>query len=156
MIRIYPGDLLRITACERFYYALVFDKVSMFGGQLCFVYHRTSSEPLTANEVLDGPRDGFHQVIDFIWAKREKRVERIATKLDVAAENSAIRFLKTTFTTQGKAKEWWIRDREGNDIKRVTKLTSEEARYPLHECIDDTIMIGLVDQRWSPEKDPSI
>jgi len=46
MTRIYPGDLLRIAANGRFYYAIILDKIRLFGGQLCFVLYRTSETPL--------------------------------------------------------------------------------------------------------------
>jgi len=29
------------------------------------------------------------------------------------------------------------------ELKRVSQLTAEEARYPLHSRIDDTIMVRL-------------
>jgi hypothetical protein len=156
MTQVYPGDLVRVAANGRFYYAITLDKIRLFGGQLCFVFHRTSEQPLESAEVLRGPLEGFYEIVDFIWAKREGRLVRIGKKLDTSALNRGVSFFKTTFTTRGKAKEWHIVDRDGEEQRRVQKLSVEEARYPLFHRIDDVLMVGLVDQRWSPEKDDRI
>ena len=147
---------MRIAANGRFYYAITLDKIRLFGGQLSFVFHRTSERSLEADDVLRGPSEGFYEIIDFIWAKREGRIDRIAKKLDTSALNRSVSFFKTTFTTKGKAKEWQIVNRDGEEQRRVQKLSAEEARYPLFHRIDDILMVGLVDQRWSPEKDARI
>ena len=157
MIRIGPGDLVVVSARRRFYYALVLDRIALFGGQLCFVLFRTSAELLSAADIDFETEDGFYEIVDFIWAKREGRIQRIASKIPYAkAMNGSVQFFKTTFTVQGKANEWWIRDRDGKDVKRTNKLTEEEKRYPLHHRIDDAYLIDLVDQMWRPEKDPRI
>lgn len=156
MTRIYPGDLLRIAANGRFYYAIILDKIRLFGGQLCYVLYRTSETPKEAEEAMGEPLEGFYEIVDFIWAKREDRVARIATKLDVDALNRGVRFFKSTHAIKEKAKDWWIYDREGRELRRVQTLTEEEKCYPLHHRIDDTLMVGLVDKRWSPEQDHRI
>ena len=157
MIRVVPGDLVAISARGRFYYALVLDRIVLFGGQLCFVFHQTSTKLLSVTDLDIDTDDGFYEIVDFIWAKREGRIHRLASKVASAkSRNQEVRFFKTTFTDVGKAREWWIRDREGEDVKRTKKLTEAEKRYPLHQRIDDVYMIDLVDQRWRPENDPRI
>jgi hypothetical protein len=157
VIRVSPGDFVAVSATGRFYYALVLDRIALFGGQLCFVYHRTSTELLAVHEVVEPGADGFIEVVDFIWAKRQKRIQRLASKVALAAQlNESVKFFKISFTLKGKAKEWWIRDREGADVKRTSRLTEPEKAYPLHERIDDVLMVDLVDKQWKPEKDPRI
>ena len=156
MTQVYTGDLVRIAANDRFYYAITLGKIQLFGGQLCFVFYRTSNQPLEAAEVLREPFVGFYEIVDFIWAKREDRVVRIAKKIDIDALSRGISFFKSTFTIKGKAKEWQIVDRDGEEQRRVQKLSPEEARYPLFHRIDDILMVELVDQRWAPEKDERI
>ena len=156
MKRIYPGDLLRVAANGRFYYAIILDKIRLFGGQLCFVLYRTSEGPMEAEETMREPLEGFYEIVDFIWAKREGRVVRVATKLDVTSLNRGVRFFKGTNAIKEKAKDWWIHDRTGREVRRVQRLTEEEKRYPLHHRIDDILMVGLVDKRWSPEQDHRI
>jgi hypothetical protein len=156
MTQIYPGDLLRIAATGRFYYAIVLDKIRLFGGQLSFVLYRTSQTPLAAEEVMREPLEGFYDIVDFIWAKRDARLARIAKKLDTEALNRRVSFFKDTHAIKEKAKDWWIYDREGRELRRVQKLSEEEKHYPLRHRIDDVVMVGLVDKRWSPEKDERI
>jgi hypothetical protein len=35
--------------------------------------------------------------------------------------------------------------------KKTRRLSRKEKKYPLFTRIDDQIMAGLVDQKWSPE-----
>jgi len=67
-----------------------------------------------------------------------------------------VSFFKGTHATQGKAREWWIYDLDGSMVRRVERLTDEEKKYPILERVDDVLMVRLVDERWSPEKDPRI
>jgi len=59
MIQIQPDDLLQISAGERFYYAVALGRIKLFGGQLCFVFFRTSLEPLKAQDLFREPLGGF-------------------------------------------------------------------------------------------------
>lgn len=181
MIKIFPGDLLQISENNRFYYVIVLDKVHFFGGQLCFALYRTSETPLNPSEVLQEPLEGFYDTVDFIWAKREKRIERIAKKLDIDKLNQGVKFFKITFSCNGfmlhhppeKANCWIFRHRDRTierEIFRIIKptgketcpidlvgeLTEEEKRYPLSHCIPHSTLLKLIDQKWAPEKDPRL
>lgn len=156
MIRIFPGDLVRVEANENYYYVMILDKITLFGGQLCYVFYRKSEVPLEADEILRDANEGFFEIVDFIWAKRENRISRIAKKIDTSGINQQVKFFKNTHTTKGKAKEWWIYDREGREIRRTPKLTKEEIQYPLFRRIDDIMMVSLIEARWSPEQDNRI
>jgi hypothetical protein len=156
MIRISPGDLLQISNDGKFFYALVLDKIRLFGGQLAFGFYQVSTEPLAADEVLSKPFEGFYETVDFINANREKRLERIAKHIDVTQWSRQVTFFKQTFTLKGKASEWWICDRNYHKIKRTPTLTEEEKRYPFSHCIGIKLMLKQIEQRWSPENDPRI
>ena len=47
MVRISPNDLLSVKFEEKFYYFLVRTKVVLFGGNLTYVFHRTSEALLS-------------------------------------------------------------------------------------------------------------
>jgi len=152
MIRIYPGDLIAISVSGKYYYVLVLDRIRLFGGNWTFAFHRTSDQLLSSEEILSRPQLGFHAFVDFIWAKREDRITRIAKQINVEPYDH-VQYLKNTHTTKGKATTWFIYDRQFNEIKRTSELTEEEKRAPLEERIDDTIMADCVDRKWTPEKD---
>jgi len=155
MIRISPGDLIAVEANGQYYYALILDRVRLFGGNWTFAFHASAPKLLTADEILGGSTDGFHAFIDFIWAKRENRLTRLARGVDTARFRGPGR-LKGTNTLKGKATLWFIYDMSFQELKRVSRLTAAEAAYPQRSRIDDTIMVRRVDDRWTPDQDPRI
>ncbi|MDQ4076708.1 MAG: hypothetical protein M3220_10755 [Chloroflexota bacterium] len=155
MIRLSPGDLIAVESGGRFYYAVILSPVALFGGHWAYVFHRSSSDLLSSETLLSGDTSGYHAYVDFIWAKRENRITRIAKKVDVQPFSSVDR-LKSTHATQGKAHLWFLYDLEHQELGRVEHLTQEQKRFPLRERIDDTIMVERVEQRWTPEQDPRI
>lgn len=157
MIRIFPGDLLAVRAKNRYYYALLLERVRLFGGNWSYAFHRSSGELLQASELLAAGQPGFHAFIDFIWAKRENRIERLAKKVNVEPYNS-VRRLKSTFTWRldEKANWWSIYDLNFKKLKTVSKLSQKEKSYPDWSRIDDTIMVDRVDKLWTPDQDERI
>jgi hypothetical protein len=155
VIQLAQGDLVAVAADERYYYALILDRVRLFGGNWVFVFHMSSDNLLDAADVLNVGRAGYHAFVDFIWAKREKRISRVARKVDTAAFAGPA-YLKGTNATKEKAKLWFIYDMSFKEQKRVARLTPDEAKYPDFSRIDDIIMVKRVNESWTPEKDPRI
>ena len=155
MIRPDVGDLIAVNATGKYYYALLLSKARLFGAPLVFAFHRTSATPLTADQVVEGNGPGFHEFVDFIWAKRENRVLRIASKVDTRPFDT-VRHFKNTHTTKGKATLWFICDQSFKEIRRTERLTVEEKAYPLLHRIDDILMCDLINQQWTPAKDERI
>jgi hypothetical protein len=84
MIHAKSGNLIAVSANGKFYYALVLRSLlPRKRAHWCFVFHRTSEHLLSAAEILNGSPAGFYQLVDFIWAKRQNRLVRIAEKIDV-------------------------------------------------------------------------
>src|SRR5712692_6164808 len=155
MIRPEVGDLIAINAAGKYYYALLLSKASLFGAPLVFAFHRTSLKPLTADEVVEGKGPGFHEFVDFISAKRENRVSRVASKVDTRPFDTVCHF-KNTHATKGKATLWFIYNHSFKEIRRTERLTAEEKAYPLLHRIDDVLMCDLINQQWTPTKDERI
>ena len=155
MIRIQPGDLLAVAADGRQYYALILDRIRLFGGHWTFVFHRTSEEPLAPTDLLQGPRAGFHAFVDFIWARREDRVRRLQTKVSPQGFEGP-GYLKWTSTISGRPSLWIIYDMDFREVTRVAELSPTEQTYPEFSRIDDVLMVRLIDQSWLPEHDPRI
>ena len=150
MVRVSPGDLVAIHAeGGRYYYALVLDKVGLFGGNWSFAFHETSGSLLSPEDVFSS-EGGFHAFIDFIFAKREKRITRLATKVDVGRYDG-VKLLRGRNVLPGR---WqFIYDRGFEEVARVERLSDEEKGYPFFERIDDTIMMQRVDRKWTPAAD---
>jgi hypothetical protein len=155
MIQITPGDLVSVESEGRFYYGLILDRVRLFGGNWTFVFHEASDQPLPPEGLVNGGRAGYHAFVDFIWAKRERRLTRIARRVATSAFEGPRR-LKNTAALKGKAKLWFIYGMDFRELKRVPRLTADEAKLPLNERIDDVIMVQRVKERWTPEQDPRI
>ena len=155
MIRINTGDLLCVNGKNKYYYVLILDKTSLFGGQLCYVYHKTTTCIIDADEIINS-KDGFYEIIDFIWAKRENNINKLKSNIDIKSLKDKLKFYKQSFTLIGKADKWRILDLEGNQIKIVDHLNSEQKKYPLYHRIDTFIMMDLVEKEWLPEKDERI
>src|SRR5205085_102663 len=109
MIRLLPADLVAISSGGRYFYVVILSAIRLFGGNWSYVFHRASESPLATDEILGGPQEGFHAFVDFIWAKREDRITRLARKIDVSLYPSS-GFLKGTNTHKGTAKLWFIYD----------------------------------------------
>jgi len=147
-----PGDLVAVQAHEKYYYAIILERIRLFGGNWTFVFHRTSAIPLTSVEILAGPRAGFHAYVDFMWAKKEGRLTRIERKVDTS-QFAGPGSLKSANDLLGPVRGWFISDMEFKPVRRVIRLSEEEKRYPLNQRIDDVGMVRMVDTRWTPEND---
>jgi hypothetical protein len=155
LIQIAAGDLVAVEANGRHHYALILDKIRLFGGNWSFAFHRTSVDVLSPAELLRDAPQGFHAFVDFIWAKREKRLRRLARGLDTRSFQGSGR-LKGTNAVNQKATLWFIYDMDFQELKRVAQLTAEEATYPDHSRIDDVLMVERIAQKWTPDRDPRI
>lgn len=155
MIQISPGDLIAIAYQSNYYYALILDKIRLFGGNWVYVFHLKTEEPISAEDILSQKRPGFHAYVDFIRAKRDNRIIRLQRKIDVDLYPGP-GYLKSAFTHQRKADQWYIYDMEFQIVKRVKRLRRKEKKYPNFARIDDSIMAKMVDENWLPEKDVRI
>ena len=113
MIQMRPGDLVAVEVDSQYYYALILDKIRLFGGNWVFVFHLKSKETLTSETILSAEHNGFYAFVDFIHAKREDRIQRLARGIDVHLYPGT-GYLKSTFTHTKKANLWYIYDMEFN------------------------------------------
>ncbi|WP_396586755.1 hypothetical protein [Bermanella sp. R86510] len=155
MIRIYSKDLVSIECDGIFYYSLLLDKIKYFGGHLSYVFYYTSNQLVDPDVVLKENNDGFLSIVDYIWAKREDRIQRIAKKVDIE-DFEGPGFYKNTHRYEGKAPQWWIFNGEGEELFKVTDLNERQKQYPLLSRIDDIVMIDRVKEEWSILDDPRL
>jgi hypothetical protein len=155
MIRPQIGDLVAVSSGGAYYYALLLTKIRLFGAPLVFAFHQKSTALLTVDEIVRDGATGFHEFVDFIWAKREDRLFRVAARVDTKRFLAARNF-KNTHTTKGKAGLWFIYDDSFNEIRRTSRPSADERAYPLFHRIDDIWMCKLIDRQWTPEQDERI
>jgi hypothetical protein len=86
MIHVKAGNLIAVSTNGRYYYVLVLKSfLPSASGHWCFVFHKTSEQLLCAADLLNEGAPGFYELVDFIWAKRQKRLIRIAEKIDITS-----------------------------------------------------------------------
>jgi hypothetical protein len=152
VIQIRRGDLVEISSQGHHYYCLVLDQIRMFGGNWTYVFHGFSNANLTADQVLERNGGGFHAFVDFIHAKREGRLRRLARSVDIRPYTGP-GYLKRSLNLDDRyAGPWVISDMNFRDIRRVGELSEEEAKYPLEERITDSLMVERAEKRWTPSQ----
>ena len=156
MIRLVEGDLIAISSGSRLHYALILGNQVLFGGNPCYLFHATSKEPRDAAYFMAERRGGFHAIVDFVRAKRDCRVRRIAKGLDTAAYAAPGLFKWTFADDSEKAKTWSILDSRFRELKRTRKLSPTERRLPDAACYEVDYALKLARRKWVPGADPRI
>jgi hypothetical protein len=149
MIRPGIGDLISIYGSKKYYYALILSKIRLGGAPLVFAFHQTSAKPLEAAELLRRPV-GFHAFIDFIYAKREGRIGRIASRVDITPFGLP-KLFKSAPLPGDEPAEWRIWNGEKSSVvRRAPKLSKAERDYPLFQASGDVWMRRHIDHKWRP------
>lgn len=152
MIQISPGDLIAIEHERRFFYAIVLTRIFMFGGQVVYAFHRTTTDLETAERFLQGKGDGFHFIADFIDAKYKSAIYRLARKLPIVDLN-AFKFFRQGEQSYGLDKTWAIWDRAPHVVQTPTSLTDEQWACPILRTVSYREMCECIDRKWKPEHD---
>ena len=79
MIKLKEGDVIAFKRGDRYYYAVVITPIIMFGGNLVYAFHMTTDDLISLAELLKRQTSGFNAVVDFILAKREKRIIKLGS-----------------------------------------------------------------------------
>ena len=134
MIRLNPKDLIAIKHDGEYFYYLVRTKIKFFGGNMVFVFHRTSSELLGTEELLAGNVEGFHTFVDFIEAKKKNTMKKMARNVDI--QTPVPQLTKMSPSLPGKKAEMWhFHDLDDNLKDSSPTLSKEQAKYPTQESI---------------------
>lgn len=155
MIQLKLGDVIAIKQKGVYYYAIILSKTIYFGGNLIYAFHIKSDSLLSLNEIMQKKSKGFNAIVDFIFARREKRITKLG-QIENYAEYCKHSYYKTTHQDKEKAKFWFILDKSFKEVDRKKKLSSTEKEYPLASRIDDGLMIEKINNFWSPELDERI
>ena len=151
MIKLKEGDVIAFKRGDRYYYAVVITPIIMFGGNLVYAFHMTTDDLISLAELLKRQTSGFNAVVDFILAKREKRI------IKLGSIKNPQQFRKTQyFKRQTPNKKFWfieeLKDKTTYEIKRTEKLNEEEVHYPYLSTIPTDWLADYIDKKWSPEQ----
>lgn len=155
MIHIKPGDVIAFELNNKYYYCLILSNIIYFGGNLVYAFDFSSDRLVALSELLQEKSSGFNAIVDFIFAKKENRLQKIGTITNYQ-DYWKHKFFKLTSAIKEKATSWEIYDASLKPIKMVDKLSEEEKKYPDLSRIDDTILVNLINNKWRPETDPRI
>lgn len=155
MVQLKQGDVIAIEQKGHYYYAVILSRIIYFGGNLVYAFHTKSDNLLTLKELIQKEPKGFNAIVDFIFAKREKRIIKLGQIEDLSKYRKYM-YYKTTHQIKGKANLWFIRNDSFKDIERKEVLNSVEKQYPLSSRIDDGLMIDKINSCWLPELDERI
>jgi hypothetical protein len=155
MIQIKQGDVIAIKQKGHFYYAIILSRIIYFGGNLVYAFHTKSDNLLTLKELIHKETRGFNAIVDFIFAKREKRITKLG-QIENLSKYREHKYYKATHQTRGKAEFWFVSSDDFKEVKRTEQLSEDEKEYPLRERIDDKLMIDKINNFWLPELDERI
>lgn len=153
MKRISPKDLISILYESKYYYFLVRSKIVLFGGNLTYVFHKTSDALLSSEELLGGDIAGFHTFVDFIDAKRNDEIIKLGSKLEfdypmpiyTKAQGAQIDPYDPLFIPESNGVLYWhINDLEGDWREQKLVLTPAEEKYPMPSTHSIESCCGLV------------
>lgn len=138
MIRISPKDLISIKHNGIYYYFLVRTKIILLGGNLTYVFHRTSDELLEPEELLNNKSSGFHTFVDFYDAKKNGLITKLSSKvkfdypmpLYTKSKGAYIKPEDPLYIHEDGELYWHINDLEHNWCSQKLELTAEEELYP--------------------------
>lgn len=157
MIQIKPGDVIALEHDNFYYYCIVLTKIIQFGGNLTYVFNFKTKESLSLDDLLKNKSNGYNAIVDFIWAKRQKRVAKLG-KID-NYNDLQNKYFKACYETKTKARFWFIYDGGGKNrrlVKRVTELSEEEKKYPFDATMNDLLLYARIDKGWLPENDVTV
>ena len=99
---------------------------------MTFVFHRTSSELLSKEELLEGEAEGFHTFVDFIEAKKNNKITKIGSNVDFQIPLPELTKMSPTLPGN-KAEMWYFHDLDDNLKGSTPKLSKAQAKYPTQE-----------------------
>jgi hypothetical protein len=157
MIRIAPGDVLAIQHDGRYVYAAVLTRQILFGGHWSFIYHGAFPRLMPIDELLAVELRGFNAVVDYIQPNREKRLVRIAKKVDTSRYPNPP-LVKSHFGPPiarrdvWKILRWTDKEQQVVEIKMTYEPTAQELSLPNHECLSANYAWGLAERDWTPDQ----
>jgi hypothetical protein len=151
MIQIRAGDLIAVRTNEKSVSFAILTKQILFGGHWCFVFYKSLSElPAITTDVAN---IGFNAFVDFIVAKREKRLARISRGNDFRHLNGPELLIQEPLKGEVNYRIWRWKNGERIDTEYVrftTSPTEPERTAPHCGCLNVDFACSLASRAWRP------
>lgn len=149
--RVKIGDIFEIETTRGLAYAQCILKDKNWGELIRIIEGFYPARPESFRNLVND-EDKFVTFFPLQAAINQKIFQVVANEGIPEGAEDFSRYRKAGFRDrEGKVKDWWIYDgkRKGN----VFKLSPGEAKLPILQVINDTLLIERIEEDWTPEKD---
>ena len=142
------GDIIEIPTSKGLAYAQYTHRHSQWGALLRVMPGIHSERPISFESLFVLPEQ-FSAFFPLSQAINQGLV-RVVANAPVAAQWKDFPIFRGGHRDKnGKVADWWLWD--GQREWRVGELTPEQWHYPLHQVINDTLLIERIESGWKPE-----
>ena len=147
------GDIIEIPTAKGFIYAQCTHTHQNFGEVLRifkdFYKERPSDFTNMASE-----KEKFIVLFPLNEAVKQKIFE-VVGRAEIPESSKKFPIFRNGLPNQktGKIEVWWLWD--GEKEWKIGKIKKEQRKLPLHEVINDTLLIERLESGWTPETDDS-
>jgi hypothetical protein len=149
-IRVKFGDIIEIPTRKGFVYAQYTHKNRQMGALLRVLDGFFEKRPCNFVELAN--KD--HKFIIFfpLSAAVNRRIFEIVAHIDVPDRFSKFPLFRAgNADNQGKVAIWWFWD--GEKSWKVGKLNEEQYKMPIQQIVNDTALVKMIEDGWTPETD---
>lgn len=147
------GDIIEIPTAKGLAYAQYTHQHPQFGGLIRVFDSLFHSPPTDLAKLVEGPVR-FSTFFP-VRAAINRGIFKVIGHHDVASWNKPFPIFRGG-NADPKTKRvavWWLWD--GEKEWKIGKLTAEQRKLPIHEVLNDTMLIKFIEDGWTPETDPS-
>ena len=147
MQHVREGDLISIKNNDKYYYFLILSKLSFFGCQWTYAFHKASKQLLSKEELLKHKK-GFQLLIDFIEYRRSNSIIKIDKNIDIKPFFIGNK-LKARIDTPSGGHMWYIYSLEFKILKKQRFLMPWQKSYPITSGINCNDAFELINKKWT-------
>ena len=145
------GDVIEIPTAKGLAYAQFTHKMPVYGRFIRVVEGIWRARPHALDEIVNAPTRFF--IFFPVAAALNHKIVTLAGSLPVPSQFAAFPLVRESgLEPPGGGKvDWWLWD--GKEKWRVGSLTPEQRRLSIAQCVNDTMLIHMIDSDWHPETD---
>ena len=151
MSKVKIGDILEIPTAKGFAYAQYTHQHSQMGGLIRVFDPLFESRPSDLSKLVD-ESVRFSTFLP-VRAAVKQGIFKIADHQEVSAQNQLFPLFRggNADLKTKKVAVWWLWD--GQKAWKVGSLTPEQRQLPIREVLNDTMLVKLIEDGWTPAND---